>query len=179
MDFRRGGAMDLPVASAALDCVVSGLVLNFVPDPVKAVTEMRRVARAGATIAAYVWDYGDGMEVIRRFWDAAIAVDPAARAADEAARFPICQPDPLQTLFTDAGLHHVRTGAIDIPAVFADFTDFRAPFLGGQGPAPSYCVALPEGRRALLRDHLHATLPRDPTGAITLRARAWMVRGTA
>ncbi len=88
MDFRRGGAMDLPVASAALDCVVSGLVLNFVPDPAKAVAEMRRVARAGATVAAYVWDYGEGMEVIRRFWDAAIAVDPAARAADEAARIP-------------------------------------------------------------------------------------------
>jgi SAM-dependent methyltransferase len=177
-EFRAGDAQALPFGDREFDAVVSGLVLNFVPDQPKAVAEMRRAARPGGTVAAYVWDYAGEMQLIRRFWDAAGALDPAARELDEALRFPLCKPAPLKTLFEATGLRNIETRAIDVPTVFADFDDYWAPFLGGQGPAPGFCMKLPEDARAALRERLRATLPTAGDGHIRLIARAWAVRGT-
>jgi SAM-dependent methyltransferase len=102
--FAVADARRLPVADGRLDAVVSGLVLNFVPDPALAVGEMARVARPGGLVAAYVWDYAGRMELIRHFWDAAAALDPAAASLDEGRRFPLCQPEPLAALLAGAGL---------------------------------------------------------------------------
>ena len=175
--FERGDAQALPVADAAFDIAVSGLVLNFVPDQEKAAREMRRAVRSGGTVAAYVWDYAGEMQMMRRFWDAAVALDPAAREKDEGARFPLCRPEPLAALFRAAGLRHIETRAIDVPAVFKDFADFWTPFLSGQAPAPGYCMSLSEDRRAALREHLRKTLPTHADGSIHLIARAFAVRG--
>jgi len=177
--FRVGDAQALPVGDREFDAVVSGLVLNFVPDKPKMVAEMRRAARPGGTVALYVWDYGGEMQLMRRFWDAAVALDPAAHDLDEAIRFPVCRPEPLRALFEKAGLRGVETRAIDVPTVFKDFDDYWSPFLGGQGPAPGYCINLPEANRAALRDRLKASLPAARDGTIHLIARAWAVRGTA
>lgn len=177
--FQVGDAQALPVRAAAFDAVVSGLVLNFVPAPAAMVAEMARAARPGGRVALYVWDYAGGMELIRRFWSAATALDPAAAALDEAARFPVCAPGPLQALFAAAGLAGISTRAVEVPTTFCDFDDLWGPFLGGQGPAPGYVLALPEGRRAALREALRASLPTRPDGSIHLTARAWAVRGAA
>jgi ubiquinone/menaquinone biosynthesis C-methylase UbiE len=50
--FEVGDAQALPIESASFDAVVSGLVVNFVPQPLRAVAEMARVARPGGTVAA-------------------------------------------------------------------------------------------------------------------------------
>ena len=158
--------------------MVSGLVLNFVPDPAAAVAEMTRVARPGGAVAAYVWDYRDGMELMRRFWDAAVALDPVARELDEGQRFgPMCRPEVLAALFRDAGLRRVEARAVDVPTRFRDFDDYWMPFLGGQGPAPGYAMTLSENRRAALRERIRADLPIASDGSISLSARAWAVRG--
>ncbi|MFC0384635.1 class I SAM-dependent methyltransferase [Muricoccus vinaceus] len=178
--FRHGDAQALPVDDAAFDAVVSGLVLNFVPDQARAAAGMRRATRPGGTVAAYVWDYAEGMQMMRRFWDAAAALDPAgAGGKDEALRFALCRPGALQHLFEGAGLRGVEVTSIGIPTVFPDFDDYWNPFLGGQAPAPAYCMSLPEDRRAALREALRASLPTAPDGSIALTARAWAVRGTA
>jgi SAM-dependent methyltransferase len=93
--FVVADARRLPLVSDRFDAAVSGLVLNFVPDPARAVRELARVTRQGGRVAAYVWDYAGGMELMRRFWDAAVALDPAAAELDEGRRFGICQPEPL------------------------------------------------------------------------------------
>ena len=172
-------ARRLPLADARVDAAVSGLVLNFVPDPAGAVAEMARVTRAGCRVAAYVWDYGGRMELIRRFWDAAAALDPAAATLDEGRRFGLCRPEPLAGLFRDAGLVEVAGRPIEVPTRFRDFDDYWTPFLGGQGPAPGYAMALDEGRRAALREELRARLPVAGDGSIPLVARAWAARGVA
>ncbi|HVE63416.1 MAG TPA: class I SAM-dependent methyltransferase [Mycobacteriales bacterium] len=177
-EFGVGDALALGRDDGEFDAVVSGLVLNFVPDPAAGLTEMQRVARAGATVAAYVWDYGRGMEMVRHFWDAAVDHDAAAAHAEEGTRFPLCQPEPLAALFAAAGLTGIVTDAIVVPTVFADFDDFWTPFLGGQGPAASYAMSLSEDARAELRELIRSRLPADSTGAIPLTARAWAVRGT-
>jgi len=175
--FELAGAEALPVADEAFDVAVSGLVLNFVPDPAKAAREMRRAVGPGGFVAAYLWDYAGEMQMMRRFWDAAVALDPEARAKDEGVRFPLCQPAPLEALFKGAGLRNVAVKTIDVPTVFKDFDDFWTPFLSGQAPAPGYCMSLSEERRAALREHLRATLPIRANGAIHLIARAFAVRG--
>jgi len=175
--FEVGDAQALPVEDAGFDASVSGLVLNFVPDMIKAVHELARATRSRGRVAAYVWDYAGEMQLMRRFWDAAIALDPAALALDEGRRFPICQERPLGELFRSAGLQQVEVGAVDVPTVFKDFEDYWTPFIGGQGPAPGHCMSLTEERRGALREQLRATLPTRADGSIALMARAWAVRG--
>ncbi len=177
--FVVGDAQALADPSGAYDAVVSGLVLNFVPRPERAAAEMARVARSGGTVAAYVWDYAGEMQLLRHFWDAAVALDPGASERDQGRRFPLCHPEPLAALFRAAGLRNVVTRAIDVPTIFRDFDDYWSPFLGGQGPAPGYVMSLTEERRAALRDHVRAGLPVVADGSIHLIARAWAVRGIA
>lgn len=177
--FVVGSADALPLDDAAADAVVAGLVLNFVPNVPAALAEMRRVSRAGGRIGAYVWDYADGMEPIRRYFDAAIAIEPTARDADEGPRFPICRPEPLRAAFVAAGLDDVDAGPIEVPAVFASFDDFWTPFLSGVGVAPRYNVGLDEGTRSAIRERLRETLPTESDGTIRLSVRAWAVRGRA
>lgn len=161
------------------DAVVSGLVLNFVPDPRKATAEMRRAARPGGVVAAYVWDYAGKMELMRYFWDAAAELSPKAKDLDEGKRFQICKPERLEALLNDVGLHSVETTAIDVPTLFRDFNDYWSPFLGGQGSAPGYTMALTEAERAALRELLHRLLPVRADGSIHLLARAWGVKALA
>src|SRR5262249_52309099 len=177
--FRAGDARQLPVPNDHADAVVSALALNFVPDATAAMGEFARVARVGAVIAAYVWDYAEGMAMMRHFWDAAVALDPAASALDEGLRFPLCRPEPLGALWTQAGLVDVEVRPIEVPTMFVDFDDYWSPFLGGQGPAPGYASSLPEEKQLALRERLRAQLPSTSDGAIPLTARAWAVRGTA
>ncbi|MGS2615886.1 class I SAM-dependent methyltransferase [Micromonospora sp. LZ34] len=178
-EFYLGDARSLPVPDHDVDVVVSGLALNFVPDPARAVAEFARVVRPGGVAAAYVWDYAGGMAMMRHFWDAAVQLDPAVAELDEARRFPLCAPDPLCALWIDAGLQAVSARPVEVPTTFADFDDLWAPFLGGQGAAPAYLMSQPERRRAALRDLLAARVPTEPDGSIRLTARAWAVRGTA
>ncbi|QJR13573.1 class I SAM-dependent methyltransferase [Usitatibacter palustris] len=174
--FHVGSATALPLGNASADVVVSGLVLNFVPDQPAAVREMARVADKGATIAAYVWDYAGKMDLMTYFWNAAVALDPKVVNLVESLRFPVCRPEGLESLFTGAGLKGVEVSAVDIPTNFADFEDYWQPFLGGQGPAPSYAMSLDEASRSRLRDRLRESVPIAYDGSIPMTARAWAVR---
>jgi len=175
--FEVGEAQALRVESASYDAVVAGLMLNFVPQPSQAIAEMARGARPGGIVAAYVWDYAGKMQLMRHFWNAAVALDPAAVELDEGRRFPLCKPAPLTHAFHAAGLREVEVRAIDIATDFHDFDDYWFPFLGGQGPAPNYAMALSEERRGALRERLRASVPLALDGSIPLVARAWAVRG--
>jgi hypothetical protein len=126
-----------------------------------------------------MWDYAGRMEFLRYFWDSVLLVDPDARDLDEGRRFPICRRDALETLFRVGGLRQVVCQSIEITTRFSDFTEFWTPFLGGTGPAPSYVASLEPGKREALAEHLERSLPRQPDGAISLVARAWVVRGVA
>ncbi|MFN8592749.1 MAG: class I SAM-dependent methyltransferase [Thermomicrobiales bacterium] len=175
--FIVADAMDLPLPDGAVDAVVSGLVLNFVPDPGRAVREMARLLRPGGTLGIYLWDYAGEMQMLRHFWDAAVAQDSAALAHDEGERFgALCRPDAMTVLLRDGGLTNIETSAIDIPTRFADFDDYWTPFLRAQAPAPAHVASLAEEARAALRERLRRRLPTAPDGSISLIARAWAVK---
>ena len=176
--FEVGDAEVLTDDAESFDAVVSGLMLNFIPHPERALAEMKRVTRAGGVIAVYVWDYAEGMQFIRHFFDAAIALDAKAAEHDEGPRFPICHPDALRQLFETTGLQHVEVRPIEVPTVFRDFNDYWDPFLAGVGPAPSYAMSLSEEHRSALRERIREGLPVNADGSIPLSARVWATRGT-
>jgi len=177
VQFRHGDAYQLPLETAAYDVVVSGLMLNFVPEPLAGIAEMNRVTRLGGTVAAYVWDYAERMEFLRYFWDAAASCDPAAKKLDEGRLFSLCHPERLRELFEESALQEVETHHLDVVTHFRNFEDYWSPFLGGQGPAPSYVASLRNSDRHALQEHLQEVLPMAEDGSIKLIARAYAVRG--
>lgn len=175
--FQVGEAQALPLETTPYDAVVAGLSLNFVPQPDVGLAQMTRLTRPGGTVAAYVWDYAGQMQMLRCFWEAAGSLDSVARGLDEGKRFPLCRPEPLAALFASAGLQAVEVRAMDVPMLFRDFDDYWSPFMGGEGPAPSYVLALQEPQRQRLQECVRARLPVSADGSISLVARAWAVRG--
>jgi SAM-dependent methyltransferase len=172
-------AQALPFRDATFDAAAGGLVLNFLPEPAAALSEIVRTVRPGGLIGAYVWDYAEGMAFLRHFWDAASSVDPSAAPLDEGHRFPLCRPEPLRALWTDAGLDDVQVTPIEVPTHFGGFADLWEPFLAGQGPAAGYVAALHPESRDRVREALRASLATAPDGSIALTARAWGVKGRA
>lgn len=177
--FRVGQAQSLDLDSNSIDTVVSGLVLNFVPQPKDAISEMLRVTKPGGKIGIFVWDYAKGMQMLRYFWDAAVELDNAANKFDEGIRFPLCQEGQLESLSREAGLKQVESTAIEVKTVFKDFDDYWQPFLGNVGAAPGYTMSLDKANRQKLEDKLRKSLPINHNGSISLTARAWAIKGTA
>jgi SAM-dependent methyltransferase len=175
--FEAAVAEELPAEDATFDVVVSGLLLNFVRDPLAAVRQMARVARRGGVVASYVWDYAGEMQPLRHFWEAVLAVVPSAAELDEVRRFALCKPEPLRALFVDAGLEDVEVTAIERRTTFRDFEDYWSPFLAGQGAAPGYLMSLPERDRLAVEESVRRLLPRNLDGSIELVTRAWAVGG--
>lgn len=175
--FEVGDAQRLPPRLGDFDVVVSGLVLNFIPEKTAALQQMVAAACSGGTVAAYVWDYADGMQLMRRFWDAAVVLDPDSRRFDEGSKESICNPHALTALFSE-GLVDVEVTALVVPTVFRDFEDYWTPFLGGVGSAPAYVSSLDEEPRERLREALKKSLVTAADGSIELTARAWAVKGT-
>jgi SAM-dependent methyltransferase len=177
LSFEVATLEKLPQASIGFGVIVSGLVLNFIPDPVEAVKAMIRRVSPSGLVAAYVWDYAGRMDFLRIFWDVAVAQNAAAGPLDEGGRFPLCKPERLASTFQEAGLSRVTTDAIDIPILFTTFSDYWEPFLAGTGPAPNYVTALSNSQRNQLATALKHRLEPVGGGKIEMIARAWAVRG--
>jgi len=175
--FELGDADHLPEREAGYDAIVSGLVLNFVPDAERALAAMRRRLSPSGLLAAYVWDYTAGVQFIQHFWDAAVSLDPHAARLDERHRFARFDGAWLSSAFHALGLERVESARLSLPTPFASFTDYWEPFLGRTGPAPSYVASLDVAGRERLAARLRERLPIAEDGGIRLEASAWAVRG--
>jgi SAM-dependent methyltransferase len=176
--FQVGDAQQMDFESRSFDRTVSLLVVNFIPDADRALDEMTRVTRRGGIVAAAVWDYGEGMEMLRAFWDDAVAASPASESRDE-RHMRFCRRGELAALWRRHGLQDVVEEGLTVETRFESFADYWTPFLQKQGPAGAYVATLPEVERAALEQRLRTRLLGDgPDRAILLHARAWAVRGT-
>jgi len=172
-----GDAQTLDFAEDTFHRTISQLVLNFVADPAKALAEQVRVTHVGGVVVAAVWDYGDGMQMLRIFWEEAVSLDPAAAARDERT-MPLSRHSELSSLWLAQGLLAVGERPLVIEQRFASFDDFWRPFLGGEGPAGGYVASLTDARREALRTRLRQRLfDGQPDGPMALEARAWAVKG--
>jgi SAM-dependent methyltransferase len=172
--FEVGDAQRLTFPDAGFDAAVSLLVFNFIPDPKLALREVRRVVKPGGSISAAVWDYGAGMQMLRIFWDAAVAMDRDAEKLDE-KHMPLCRSGELSALWREAGMQDVGEQSIEVTTSFASFADYWEPFLLGQGPAGAYVRRLDKAKADALRDQVRGRLA--ASGLIRLTARVWAVRG--
>ena len=176
--FEVGDAQQLRFLNGSFDGTLSLLVLNFIPDRAKALDEMIRVTKPGGRVVAAVWDYGQGMEMLRVFWDEATALTPAMAARDE-RHMPLSRKGELAALWREHGLQDVVEETLTIQTRFVSFDDYWSPFLEKQGPAGEYVASLRAGERDQLRRRLRRRLLGDgPDRPIVLAARAWAVRGS-
>lgn len=166
---RPGRAEALPFEDGVVDHALAQLVLHFVSEPERAATEMARVVRPRGRVAACVWDFADGMEMLRRFWDAALTLDPDA--PDEARTLRFGQPGEIADLFASVGLEDVEESTLRVASTYAGFDELWDGFLAGVGPAGAYCLSLPDAHRARLRAVLFAGCG-SPDGPFTLGAVA-------
>lgn len=174
VDVRSASAEALPFPDATFDRTLAQLVVNFMTDPPAGVAEMRRVTRPGGTVAAAVWDYAGEMTLLRRFWDAAVALDRSAADHDEGRSMPYRTPDELGDLWS--GFDGVRVEPVVVSADYDGFEDLWQPLELGVAPAGAYVVSLPPKRRVALKAEL-----RDRLGVgdepFRLSARAWIATG--
>ena len=179
--FQVGDACALGFPDHSFDRVLSLLVLHFVPEPERAIVEMRRVARPGSVVAAAIWDVRGGVVASRIFFDTAAALD--ARAKEERARNytrPLTRPEELGKAWRSAGFVEVVETTLSIRMDFSSFDDFWAPYLGRDGPGAEYVATLTDTERAQIQDAVRsAYLDGDGDGPRSYIATAWAVKGLA
>jgi ubiquinone/menaquinone biosynthesis C-methylase UbiE len=179
INVRQGDAMALPYQSARFDMALSLLVLHFVLDPARAISEMVRVVKPGGTVAAAVWDTFGGMPSRRMFWDTVAAIHPPAeqRRSDLLIR-PMTRPNELQTAFQRAGLANVAATLLTIRMDFESFEDFWIPAVFGQGNHSEFLAGLPEPTQREIESGVRAAyLAGLPDGPRSFASSAWAVRG--
>ena len=164
-----GRAEAIPFPDASFDHAMAQLVFHFVSDPLAAAREMMRVVRPGGRVSACVWDFAEGMEMLRHFWDAAIRLQPDAPGEAQTLRFG--GSNELVELFDEAGMMTVSETTLAVESDYADFDELWQGFLHGVGPAGSYCVGLPQEQRVRLRKTLFEQMG-APEGAFRLGAVA-------
>jgi len=171
--FDIGIAEALPFEDGSFDIVTSALVLNFIPDPARALSEMRRVARKGGTIGGYVWDFAADLSPTwplragLRQLGAAVAPTPGTEDSRLAR---------LNSLFSGAGLEGVATCSIDVTMRFAGFDDFWESQTPSFNPIVKMIAKLAANDRTRLIDAVRARVVRSD-GAVAYSARANAVRG--
>ena len=175
--FEVGDAQALKFNDASFDDALALLVMNFVPDPRKAVAEMKRVTRPQGIVSACVWDYDRGMQMLRFFWDEAVAFDPAIEPKDE-RHMKLSHQGQLGDLWKQTGLLNIKEEPLTIEQAYSSFKDYWEPFTKGAGPGGAYVVSLSQDHREQLEGHMRKRLlgNRDD-GPFTLTATAWCVRG--
>lgn len=166
---RHGTAEATGVDDASADVALAQLVLHFVAQPEAAARELARVVRPGGVVAACVWDFEDGMAMLRLFWDAALAVDPAA--PDEARTLRFGRPGEIVELFEQAGLADVTESTLEVIETYTGFDDLWAGFEQGIGPAGAWLGAQPDDVRLQVRREMAERLG-APDGPFSLDAVA-------
>jgi ubiquinone/menaquinone biosynthesis C-methylase UbiE len=175
--YEVGDAQALKFKDASFDDTLALLVMNFIPDHGKAIGEMRRVTRPQGIVSACVWDYNEGMQMLRFFWDEAVALDPSIEPKDE-RHMKLSRQGQLAGLWKKAGLVNVEEKPLVIDQAYLSFDDYWGPFTKGAGPGGAFVVSLPADRRQQLEARLRKRLLGDRAdGAFVLKARAWCVRG--
>jgi SAM-dependent methyltransferase len=174
--FDVGDARALPYADASFERAYSSLVLHFIPDAVKAVSEMRRVVKPGGSVAAAVWDSYGGQPFTRILWDIAGVLDPTVVRPYFRS---LNGPGELAAVWRDIGLSDVAESSLTIRMEFECFDDYWAPFMTGEGPHGQYVTRLPEAAREELKQHIRrAYVANRPDGPRSMVSVAWACRGT-
>jgi ubiquinone/menaquinone biosynthesis C-methylase UbiE len=171
--FHVGDAQALPFPNESFDVAIMALVISFVPDPAKAVSEMARVARPGGWVAAYMWDVAANR-----------APHSPCYATMSALGFPVpsrpsnaSELNVMRSLWEQIGMKSVETRTFEIPVAYSDFDDFWDSNTALAGPVGKAIEKLSPTDRERVRSHLREHLPQDGSGRIAYSACANAVKG--
>jgi SAM-dependent methyltransferase len=166
--YEIGDALALPFDDDAFDAAVMALVIQHVPDPARAMEEMRRVVRQGGTVAAYVWPGRGAGHPLQPVYDAmgALGIAEPGRPGGQ-----IRTLDGLVALYEAAGLEAVEGSGFDVTFAFDDFEDCWSAF-----PAPGL-RHLSRDDAARVKSVLRERLPADAEGRVSYAAGVNAVRG--
>ncbi len=171
VDVRRAAAEQLPFEAGTFDVALAQLVVHFMADPLRGLSEMGRVTRPDGLVAACVWDHQRGTGPLGPFWDAVHQLDPDVNDESTLAG---AREGHLGELFRGAGLRAVDESTVSVSVEHPSFEEWWEPFTLGVGPAGGYVQGLDVDRRAELRERCRGVLPPAP---FVVSARAWAARG--
>jgi SAM-dependent methyltransferase len=172
-EYQVGDAQALPYPDRSFDAAAMALAISFVPDPVKAAAEMRRVVKPGGWVATYMWDLpGGGIPIAPMF--------RALKSLGVAVSVPgleVSQQDNMRALWEKVGLQAVDTCVIRIPVVYTDFDDFWQSYSVPDGPSGVAIRKMSSSQIDQLKATVREELPTNPDGHIAYEAFANAVRG--
>lgn len=173
-DIRVGVAEELPWGDGDFDAALSCLVIRFMRDADQGVAEMARVTKPGGRVSICMWDIaGGGMTMLRLFWEAIRAVNPAAEGEQAGAG---TREGDIEERLERAGLGELSGGSITVSSEYESFEEFWTPVTYGVGPAGEALAALDADQRAGAEEFCRGQVP---AGSFSLDARAWYGCGTA
>jgi SAM-dependent methyltransferase len=161
------GAEDLPFPDAQFDATLAQLVVHFMTDPARGLSQMARVTAPGGVVAASVWDHSANAGPLSLYWTA--ARDSTANVLDESA-MPGVPPGDLGRRFAQAGMPDAQTTTLTVVVEHPTFEDWWQPYTLGVGTAGAHYAALPEADRARVEQRCRELLPTAP---FTIEAQAW------
>lgn len=174
--FRVADAQNLPMADDAFDVVVAALVINFIPDRPKGISEMRRVCRPGGVVAGYVWDFVNDGQPARPIRQGLRAIGIEPEPVPGQAESDLAS---LQELFAGAGLENIAVQSTDLALSYSDFDNFWEMMTIRRTPAVKTILALPEADRARLIDAVRAELPPAEDGSVVCGACINAIKASA
>ena len=176
--FEVGDTQQLPYPDAAFDRCMALLAVDYIPDARKAALEMRRVTKKAGILATAMWDRSRANELENCFWDAAAAIDPNAKRSS-VRQGSYGSAEALSELWIGAGLIEVEVAGITVPCQVSCFDELWQPYLRSQGGATrAFMESLSADRREAFREAMRRNVLGDgPDGPITLKAKAWAVKG--
>jgi ubiquinone/menaquinone biosynthesis C-methylase UbiE len=176
--FEVGDAQQLPYPNASFDRCMALLAVDYIPDARKATLEMRRVTKKAGILATAMWDRSRANELENCFWDAAAAIDPNAKRSS-GRQGSYGSAEALSELWIGAGLTEVEVAGITVPCRVSSFDELWQPYLRSQGGATrAFMESLSADRREAFRNAMRRNVLGDgPDGPITLKAKAWAVKG--
>ena len=165
--FQIDDALSLSFSQDAFDAAVSALLINFLPDPVRMVAEMKRVVRPSGAVAAWTWDFARNRAVAQHI-SAAIFARMSAdfQRIDDVQRVDSTRLEAMERIFLDAGLENVRTTTVDTVVTYKDFNDYWVTNMGYQSTTANFVSQLTDPERRRFRAEVRALVPVDADGTI-------------
>ncbi|MGY9018539.1 MAG: class I SAM-dependent methyltransferase [Alphaproteobacteria bacterium] len=174
-----GDAQDLPFEDSKFDAVISGLMIKFVPDKVKAICEMKRVVRPGSVIALYDWDMDSNMNTTRHFWEAVADIIPEREEDRTTDRTPMTEIDSIAKTFEAAGVKAVQQSTISFTTRFRNLDDYWNPITRNSQNVGRFYQTMTEEQQGAIHEQLKQSLPFADDGSISFESRAVAVKGIA